>query len=346
MRWQKALKMLFTPHKTFSQRRNLVRALISYYLRRTEIDHYPVVLYIDSSNRCNLGCLLCPSGTKREGRTMGIMQFDVFKQVIDEVSPYLWMVNLHNWGEPFLNKAIFDMIRYARERQIDVRISTNLNIFNDRIAENIITSGVNTLIISLDGVSQESVEAYQRGNDFKRVIGNLRKLIATKRTFKSKHPTIIWRYIVNRYNEHEIDKAKAVAKEIGVDKIEFLPIRVDMALELFQDQETQFVNIQPWLPKDESLSMYDYQARRRKGAPQRCSIPWFESVVHPNGSVSPCCGVWPEQYDFGNVQEASFLCVWQGEAYRRSRRINVGQHCDEDAHHICAICNRNRAQIW
>ena len=346
MRWQKALKMLLARDKTFAQKSNLVRAMISYHFRRVEIDHYPVILFMDSSNRCNLGCLLCPTGVKREGRTFGTMPFEIFKQVIDENTPYLWMVNLYNWGEPFLNRAIFDMIRYARERHIDVRISTNLNIFSDKIAENIVTSGLNTLIISLDGVSQESVAAYQRGNDFQRVITNMRKLVETKRALGSKHPYIIWRYIVNRYNEHEIDKAKAMAVEIGVDEIEFLPIRVDMALELFQDQETQFASVQPWLPEDESLSMYDYKLRRRKGSPERCSIPWFESVIQPDGSVSPCCGVWPEQYDFGNIKDSSFLEIWRGETYRRSRRINAGLPCEEDEQHICAICNRNRAQLW
>ena len=150
----KSIHFLFAD-KTIKQKINFFLSYIHYYLKSLHLYSYPPKIFIDTFNKCNLRCELCPTGKNAEGREKGSMDFSVFKKIMDEIGDYLWILNLYNWGEPLLNKELFRMVRYAKQKKIDVVISTNLNIFNDDICSEMINSGLDQLIVSLDGTSQE-----------------------------------------------------------------------------------------------------------------------------------------------------------------------------------------------
>ena len=313
-------------------------------LKITHVFGYPVKLTIDPVNFCNLRCMLCPTGTQALGRDRAFMDFRTFKKIIDECGEYLWAIDLFNWGEPLLNENIFDMIEYARMKRIDVDISTNLNKFSDEICIKLIRSKLNSLIISLDGASQESIDKYQKGNNFELVIENIRKLVKTKEELNSQTPFIQWRFLVNRFNEHEIENARRLAKELKINNLEIGSYRCDMAGELFLNNEAQFDSIRPWLPVNEELSMYNYAKKQKKKVKKACKLLWNSSAIQPDGSVAPCCVVWYEKYDFGNINKTSFSNIWNGIKYKNARRIMKG-HNIQDSEHICYICKSNKAMI-
>ena len=103
-------------------------------------------LVIDPSNICNLHCPLCPTGQGRSDRSKGKMSFVNFRRIIDELGAYLYRVDLHNWGEPLLNDEIYRMISYARAHNIEVRVSSNLNVIDWVKAEKLVKSGLDVLI--------------------------------------------------------------------------------------------------------------------------------------------------------------------------------------------------------
>jgi len=338
--------MLFSREKTVKQKYNLVLALVQFGARNLRLYNFPIRLFIDPCNCCNLHCELCPVGKGSGGRKQTFMSFNTFKKIIDECGSYLWEVHLYNWGEPLLNKDIFKMIKYARERNIDVNISTNLNYFNDHICINLIKSGLNKLIISLDGASQESVEKYQKGSDFQLVIKNIEQIVYMKEMLKSDLPFIQWRFLITKYNENEIEKAKKLSKRLKINKLELLSLfRCDMGKELLLNNEAQYENVKAWLPNNEKLSMYDYSQKRKKVIKSICRLLWFESVIQPDGSVSPCCAVWYERFDFGNINNSSFRRIWDSEKYQNARRISRGDDIPIKGH-ICYICKLNNAQIF
>ncbi len=137
---------------------------------------FPASLTICPGNVCNLNCVLCPTGQNDGGRKKGLLSLELFKKVMDECGPYLWEVDLYNWGEPFLNRKLFEMVRYSKIYKVKVGISTNLNHFNDTICSELVLSGVDKVIVSLDGASQESVSQYQVGSDFSKVMANIKKI--------------------------------------------------------------------------------------------------------------------------------------------------------------------------
>jgi radical SAM protein with 4Fe4S-binding SPASM domain len=117
-----------------------------------------------------------------------------------------------------------------------------------------------------------------------------------------------------------------------------------MGMELLQDRETQYYDIKPWLPNNDKLSMYDHFKMQKINYKKSCKLLWTESVIQPDGSVSPCCAVWQDRYDFGNINNSLFASIWNNKKYKQARRIIKGNHIS-DKDHICYICKMNRAII-
>lgn len=262
---------------------------------------------------------------------------------MEECGPYLWEVNLYNWGEPLLNKELFEMIKYSKIYKVRVSISTNLNHFNNSICSDLVLSGVDEVVVSLDGTSQESVSKYQVGNDFKKVVANIKKLATCKKALNKKTPAITWRFLVNRFNENEIGNAKKLSREIGVDNLKINKFRCDMGKELLFDNDEQFKNVSSWLPTNESLSYYDYADKRKKKI-KNCRWLWLKSSINWNGSVSPCCAVWYEKYDFGNIRDNSFKKIWNSAKYKEAREISRKKDIISPDN-ICSICYSNKSII-
>jgi len=338
------IRKLFFKERTLPQLYNMIIAYFYYLTRKSYVRSYPLKLTIDPANLCNLRCVMCPTGTKAEGRKQSLMTFDTFKKVIDELGKYLWEIDLFNWGEPFLNKDVFKMVKYARDKNIYVNISTNLNHFNEDMCLQMINSGLNRLIISLDGASQESAERYQKGIQFDLVINNIQDIVSMKKKLKNDLPILQWRFVVNKYNEHEVRKAEKISKELKIDILELTKFRCDMGDEILLDNKAQFENVFEWLPKNEDLSLYNYSEKQKKDIGDICKLLWFESVIHPDGSVAPCCAIWPQKFDFGNINNSSFRKIWNNEAYQNARRMSRGDKISIHGN-ICYICKMNKAQI-
>lgn len=339
---KRTLKKLFSRYNTIIQKRNWILANLQFKLKKSYLTSYPVKLTIDPCNYCNLRCVLCPVGTQDQGRKQSVMSFQTFKKILDECGPYLWEIDLYNWGEPFLNKDVFEMIKYARSMKINVNVSSNLNYFNEDICISLIKSGLNKLIISLDGASQESVERYQKGCNFNRVISNIEQIVSMKEKLKSHLPLIHWRFLVHRYNENEIHKARELSKKLKIDQFKPGRLSCDMGKEIFLANRAKYENAEPWLPKDEALSTYNYSEKCKKNIKNICKILWFESAIQPDGSVSPCCAVWPQEFDFGNINDSSFQKIWNNKKYQDARRISRGDDISINAH-ICYICKMNNS---
>lgn len=335
----------FSEFATNRKRINYILILLARKYKLSRVFAYPIKLTVCPGNVCNLKCTLCPAGQNDKGREKGLMEFSTFKKIIDECGPYLYKLDLFNWGEPLLNKDIFKMVRYAKKFKIKITISSNLNHFNEEICSELVESGVDHLIVSLDGASQKSVNKYQVGNNFEEVVSNIKKIAKKKKVLNSVKPFIQWRFLVNRYNENEIEEARDLVEKIGADKLEITIFRCDMGNELLFTGKEQFENVQEWLPGNETLSMYDYSNKVKKTPrADACGWLWTQSTINWNGSVSPCCAVWHEKFDFGNINSESFRKIWNNKKYQEARKINRGDRINA-LDNVCNICYLNNATI-
>lgn len=329
---------ILTKYSTPKKFLNLIRILFQHYIiRGKKVYGYPIKLVIDTTSYCNLKCPLCPTGRGDMSRTRGFMTFENFKKIIDEIYEWIFVVDFYNWGEPLLNKHIFSMIKYAHEKKIKTRISTNMTIMNRKIAEQIVESGLDELIASIDGASDKTYSKYRVGGNFEKVMKNLKMLIDTKKEMKSKTPKVIWQFIIFKHNENEIEDAIKIAEEIAVDEICFIPTRADMGKELaMKDEEKQklFSNFFP------SKKYSRYIDGRKLVKPKNCLFLWTQGVINWNGSVSGCCGIYPEKFDFGNVfEEGGFMKVWNNKKFQYARYIVKNKIVDESV--FCSNCIKN-----
>ena len=197
---------------------NLFRALEEQQAYKQRVESYPISLTLDAASVCQLKCPFCIHGMTSPIRPYTALDWDLFKSLIDELGPYLFHVDLDNWGEPFLNKRLLDMIAYLKNQAIRVRLSTNISLsLTEEFLEQFIRCQPDYVIISIDGFSQESYEVYRVQGDFRLAMSNLETLARLRHKLKLEKPRLVWQFLVFSFNEHELPEAARHAQKIGVD---------------------------------------------------------------------------------------------------------------------------------
>ena len=281
----------------------------------------PTHLQIEPTNRCNLRCALCPV-TAGLDRPSGYMDFNLYKKFIDEVGDYVFLILLWDWGEPFLNPSIYEMISYAKQRGIKLVSSTNGHLFKDREQANkLIASGLDSIIFAVDGISQETYEPYRQGGSLESVLQGIRTVVARKRDLKSKTPLINLRFIVMKHNEHEIPKLKELAKSLEVDALTLKtlnPVNRDFYAQDKSEDRTQ----NDFLPEDHFYRRFKYDATGLnviRVKQNSCKQLWNNPVIHWNGTVCTCSYDPKEKHVLGDLHQEPFKKIWDGMAYRNLR---------------------------
>lgn len=327
------LRQVLTPVKIG----NLALKEIQSFLGHAYLWYFPNKLTIDIGNVCNLKCPLCPTGRGDRGASRGLMAFEDFKTIIDQIGKYLTNLELYNWGEPLLHRDLVRMVRYAKRKKIPVCISTNLNTLDRKMAEELISTNIDKIFISCDGASPETYAKYRVGGNFDRVIANIRLLTEAKERSGNHYTRLVFLFHVFRHNEHEIERAKALARELGIEA-RINRMRTDMGKEIFEKDRESIERDGEWIPENPVYSAFDL-ARKRKKKKVGCKDLWSTAVINWDGSVLPCCAVYGERYAFGNVLRESFRSIWNNGRYKAARREvknGVG-----DSHTICHTCREN-----
>ena len=196
---------------------NLLLATFSYmksYVTGSAIVHgMPLSIGIELTNNCNLNCPECLSGSGIMQRERGFMDIELYKKIIEELHPYLFNLNLYFQGEPMLHPQFFDFLRVINSPRTVV--STNGHFLDWDNSREIVKSGLNKLIISLDGIDQETYSAYRINGNYSKVIEGIGNIANAKKRFKSDLKIEI-QFLVNRLNEHQIPEVEELAKRFGM----------------------------------------------------------------------------------------------------------------------------------
>ena len=295
---------------------NFLWVEIQLRLGKEKVHGAPYEWEVDTTNICQLKCPLCHTGLATIHRDKGTMHYDLFTKTIDQIKDCCVWLTLYSWGEPFLNKRIHEFVNYAHQNRIATIISTNLNKpLTPEMAENIIKSGLDVMIISLDGVTQEVYQIYRVGGYLDRVLDNIKLLAQKKKELGYKTPYLEWQFIVMRQNEHQIPEARQLAGELGVDGIVFK--KVD-----FPHGEDDPKLAEQWLPRNhpEYLRPEPFLKPYQEDG-QRCWRLWRSAVVNWDGGYAPCCYLTDKAQDFGDVNTSSVKEIWNNENYHTARGL-------------------------
>ena len=290
----------------------------------------PLMLMVEPTNHCNLSCPLGPSGNGGMTRPRGHMEFEHFRKVFDQMADDLMLCLIWNQGEPFLNPNLTRMIRYAADRNVPTITSTNVHyIRTEQEAEEIIQSGLSELILCLDGVDPKTYVKYRVGGDFDRVIRGIELVTEAKRRLEASTPRIHLQFILMKQNEDQVDAARKMARDFGVDRLSLKTAQV------YTDEDAE-----TFLPTNESMSRYDYDSDgiRTKGRIKNtCRHLWYSTVVNWDGAVSPCCFDKDVHYGLGDTKNVhAFDEIWEGDAYGQFRNAILA---DRSAVPICNNCS-------
>jgi radical SAM protein with 4Fe4S-binding SPASM domain len=307
-----------------------VNALVSGYsfltsslTGKVSISGMPVSVGIELTNYCNLKCRECLSGSEKMLRGRGFMDLTLFDKIIKELRPYVFNLNLYFQGEPMLHPGFFSFLK--RAEGIYTTVSTNGHFLSEENAERLVTSGLNKLIISLDGMDQSTYSSYRVNGNLDLVLQGIANVAEAKRKNSSKLKLAI-QFLINRNNEHQIQEVRHYARAMKAKlRLKSMQIIDEKAFE-------------EWLPSECQYSRYEikggyYNIKNRM--PDRCARLWFNPVITWDGKVLPCCFDKDAHHIMGDLNEDSFRDIWNGPRYRLFRKAVFS---DRKIIEICTNC--------
>lgn len=318
---------------------NMARQVASYYLskwtKRVHKPGMPISISFEPTTSCNLRCPECPSGLRSFTRPTGMLQDELFKKTIDELADTLTYLIFYFQGEPFLNTSFLDLVKYAASKNIYTATSTNAHYLKDHVAKKTVESGLDRLIISIDGTTQEVYEQYRVGGKLEKVIEGTKNIIKWKKELKSKTPHIIFQFLVVKPNEHQIDEVYEIAKELGVDEV---------ALKTAQIYD--YEDGSPLIPTIDKYSRYTKLAngkyKIKNALDHSCWKMWHSCVITWDGKVVPCCFDKDADFQLGDMTQSSFKELWNSKPYNRFRSLLLDSRSNIE---MCKNCSEG-TKVW
>jgi radical SAM protein with 4Fe4S-binding SPASM domain len=295
----------------------------------------PMSLSIEPTTACNLRCPECPSGLRSFSRATGNLKSDFFRKTIDAVHKDLISLTFYFQGEPYINPSFLEMVGYARDKGIYTITSTNGHFLSEENCLKTIQSGLDRLIISIDGTTQEVYEQYRKEGNLSKVIEGSRRLIEMRNKMNAKSPYVIFQFLVVRPNEHQIDEVQQLARDIGVDEVKYKTAQL-----------YDYENGNDLMPTNLKYSRYvpngQNQYRLRDRVTNECWKLWHSAVITWDGKMVPCCFDKDATHVFGDLQSSSFSEVWQSNAAKAFRlQLTKGRNQID----ICTNCSEG-CKVW
>jgi len=318
---------------------NAIQILSSYFYSKTtgQPVHWgmPIAISFEPTTSCNLRCPECPSGLRSFTRPTGMMEEKLYKKTIDELADTLLYLIFYFQGEPYLHPKFFELVQYAHDKGIYTATSTNAHYLNDEKARKTVESGLDRLIISIDGTTQETYEQYRIGGNLEKVLEGTRNIVKWKKELKSSTPHVIFQFLVVKPNEHQIEDVKRLAEEMGVDEVGL------KTAQIYDYEEGSDL-----IPTIDKYSRYEKQESGRFSIKNKfvdhCWKMWHSCVITWDGGVVPCCFDKDAEYQLGDMKKTTFRELWRGKKYNDFRASLIRSRSEIE---MCKNCTEG-TQVW
>ena len=294
---------------------------LAYESGQTRLVPPPDRLYIESTNVCNLNCIMCPTGRKEQVRKKGFMDFDLFRAIVDQMAPYVEATTLHIWGEPLLHPRLFDMMAYCRAAGLRSEISTNATLLTEERARQALENGLGAIYLCLDGMRPETYEQIRINADYERTNENIRRFLELKQA-GGYHGTYVNLQIIEMEKTvGEVDEFMKAWDLPGVDRINVKP---------FDSWGGQVTEINSLRPEDD-------QPRQPRFP---CPNLWYHTHLYWDGRIAMCDRDFNLNYDLGSIRNPDgsvhVLRNWNGPKMQELRRRHVkGELADVSPCNTC-----------
>lgn len=295
---------------TFDRFLNASFALFEMKMGRIRISSKPFTIRIEPTNICNLRCPRCSCGIGSDSRQKGCISVDDYRIILEQCKRYGIIVRLDGNGEPMLHPKIFELIRITKSYNLSISISTN---FNTKLCDNVmgfIDSGLDRLIVAIDGGTQESYEKYRVGGNLVEVEERLQNLLKARRIRRVRHPLIVVQFLDWGYNHDEIPKVRDKVRGWGVERFEV--ISPDWAVE---------------------------NAKANPVKPRRCFWLWTVLTVDWDLNYKACTNAWTLSWPRINMRDLSMDKFLNCDFMQEARRYNIDKSSEAIASDEGCHCN-------
>jgi len=270
---------------------------------------YPDRLYVESTNFCNLQCVMCPNGLGLMKRPRGEMDFELFKAIMDEMAPHVRATTVHIWGEALMHPQIVEMIEYAKQYSLDVEISTNATLLDEYMCDRLLRAGLDEIYLCLDGMKKETYEAIRRAADFEKTRENIERFIRNKVQRGLQRPFVNLQIIEMAPTRAEIDAFRQQWQRPGVDHIN---------VKAFDSWGNQVKDISELRAENPDLPDVRWA----------CPNLWYHAHIYWDGTLVCCDRDFDARFPLGNVRDG-VMKVWNGERMTALRRKHLEGQLDE-----------------
>lgn len=329
----------FISKLTVAKVANALAVLSSFYLARWTGKPLqwglPFNISVEPTTTCNLACPECPSGLKSFSRPTGNLQAHFYRKTIDQLSDKLLYLYFYFQGEPYLHPDFLDLVQYAVSKNIYTVTSTNGHFLTEKKARETVASGLDRILISIDGTTQEVYQQYRVGGSLRKVIEGAKNLVQARKDAGADTPHIIFQFLVVKPNEHQVENVKKLAAEIGVDEV------VLKTAQIYDYQQGHEL-----IPTIGKYSRYARQADGRYKIKNEllnhCWKLWHSCVITWDGRLVPCCFDKDAAHQLGDLNRQSLMEIWRGSEYRRFREKILSSRSEID---MCTNCSEG-TKVW
>ncbi|HSP71741.1 MAG TPA: radical SAM protein [Gaiellaceae bacterium] len=314
--------------RRLKQKSNMALKYASYELGAEHAPTFPDRVYVESTNVCNLDCIMCPTGLHIDTRPKGFMDWELYTAIIDEIAPFAEAVVLHSWGEPLLHKRIFDMISYAKAKGLWVETSTNATRLDEAAARKILAAGLDRIYLSMDGLTKETYEKVRVKGNFEEVLANIERFLDLK---------------------HEL--GSPIEADVQIVHLSETDAEVEAFVRRWKDSHADIINIKEldtWGGQIQDVSDLAIESDAETGEPaaetggglvdgerKPCPNLWYHCHIHWDGVLVSCSRDYDAVTPLGNVKNGGVLKTWHGARMRMMRRWHLdGNFCA----HQCVNC--------
>jgi MoaA/NifB/PqqE/SkfB family radical SAM enzyme len=303
--------------KRLRQKSNMYAKYVSYELERESFPTFPDRFYVESTNVCNLDCIMCPTGLHIDTRPKGFMAWELYTSIIDEIAPYAEAVVLHSWGEPLLHKRIIEMIEYAKAKGCWVETSTNATRLTEDVSRKLLDAGLDRIYLSMDGLTKETYEKVRVKGKFEEVLGNIERFLELK---------------------HEL--GSPIEADIQIVRLSETDAEVEEFVRRWSSSHADIINIKEldtWGGQIDDVKelAVDEEAAVEQVGRKPCPNLWYHCHIHWDGTLVSCSRDYDAVTPLGNVKNGGVLETWHGPRMRAMRRQHLeGDFCAQQ----CVNC--------
>ena len=311
---------------TLARMANSARIRLCSLARMRRVTTRPESLSVEPASVCNLRCPECTLGGGRLQRQGQLMDATTFENALQPLAPWLVSCQFFLQGEPTLNPNLCQMIAKAHQHRIFTTISTNGQTLTPDLCRELVGSGLDQIIVSIDGTTQAVYEQYRVGGSLQKAIDGIGNIVRARRELGRGNPAVTAQFIVFRHNEHQIADFKRLARQWGADRAVLKTAQIETS-----------ANAAEMLPQNSKYSRYRLTTDGNIAPKRRFNANCFRlrstMVVAANGDVALCCYDKNCRHRLGNVNQTNALSIWNSAEAGNLRRQVWGKGLE-----ICRNC--------